>query len=76
LVFCLFHLLWPDVPPTELLPAMHRRHDPATSARGGRLTLGIAGLAAMVTYLNTKTLFVAFPDITNSFGDSPTPTLC
>ncbi len=54
---------------------MHRRHDPATSARRGRLTLGIAGLAAMVTYLDTTFLFVAFPDITNSFGDSSTLTL-
>ena len=31
-------------------------------ARLSRLTLGIAGLAAMVTYLDTTILFVAFPD--------------
>lgn len=44
-------------------------------ARRGRLTLGIAGLAALVTYLDTTILFVAFPDITNSFGTSPASTL-
>jgi EmrB/QacA subfamily drug resistance transporter len=44
-------------------------------ARLSRLTLGIAGLAAMVTYLDTTILFVAFPDITNSFGSSPASTL-
>jgi len=43
--------------------------------RYGRLALAIAGLAAMVTYLDTTILFVAFPDITNSFGDSPPSTL-
>ncbi len=43
--------------------------------RRGRLTLGIAGLAAMVTYLDATILFVAFPDITNSFGSSPASTL-
>jgi EmrB/QacA subfamily drug resistance transporter len=43
--------------------------------RLGRVTLAIAGLAAMVTYLDTTILFVAFPDITESFGDSPASTL-
>ncbi len=43
--------------------------------RGGRLTLAIAALAALATYLDTTILFVAFPDITNSFGDSSTSTL-
>ena len=31
--FWLFHLVWPDAPPTERLPATHRRHDPEISAR-------------------------------------------
>jgi EmrB/QacA subfamily drug resistance transporter len=46
-----------------------------TDTRLGRLTLAIAGLAAMVTYLDTTILFVAFPDITSDFGDSPASTL-
>ena len=41
----------------------------------GRLTLAIAGLAALATYLDTTILFVAFPGITESFGDSSTSTL-
>ena len=41
----------------------------------GRRTLGIAGLAALATYLDTTILFVAFPDITASFGDSSASTL-
>ena len=44
-------------------------------ARLGRLTLAVTGLAAMVTYLDTTILFVAFPDITYSFGNSPASTL-
>ncbi|MDH3682543.1 MAG: DHA2 family efflux MFS transporter permease subunit [Acidimicrobiia bacterium] len=44
-------------------------------ARHGRLTLGIAALAALATYLDTTILFVAFPDITASFGDSSPSTL-
>jgi len=35
-----------------------------------RLTLAIAALAAMATYLDTTILFVAFPGITKSFEDS------
>ena len=46
-----------------------------STERLGRLTLAIAGLAAMVTYLDTTILFVAFPGITNSFGDAPMSTL-
>jgi EmrB/QacA subfamily drug resistance transporter len=46
-----------------------------SDARLGRRTLAIAGLAAMVTYLDTTILFVAFPDITNNFGESPASTL-
>lgn len=45
------------------------------SARAGRLTLAIAGLAALATYLDTTVLFVAFPDIRDSFGDSSASTL-
>jgi len=44
-------------------------------ARHGRRTLGIAGLAALATYLDTTILFVAFPDITASFGQSSASTL-
>jgi len=40
-----------------------------------RLTLAIAGLAAMATYLDTTILFVAFPGITASFDESSTSTL-
>lgn len=43
--------------------------------RTGRLTLSIAALAAMATYLDTTILFVAFPDISRTFGDSSTSTL-
>ena len=39
------------------------------------LTLGIAGLAAMATYLDTTILFVAFPGITASFESSSASTL-
>ena len=39
------------------------------------LTLSIAGLAAMATYLDTTILFVAFPGITASFDASSTSTL-
>ena len=51
--------------------------DPAAGfdERAGRLTLAIAALAAMATYLDTTILFVAFPDITKTFGDSSTSTL-
>lgn len=35
-----------------------------------RLTLAIAALAAMATYLDTTILFVAFPGISESFDDS------
>ncbi|MCH9675299.1 MAG: DHA2 family efflux MFS transporter permease subunit [Gammaproteobacteria bacterium] len=52
-------------------PAETGSHD----TRRSRLTLGIAGLAAMVTYLDTTILFVAFPDITSSFGESPPSSL-
>ena len=43
--------------------------------RRGRLTLGIAALAALATYLDTTILFVAFPAITDTFGDSAPSTL-
>lgn len=42
---------------------------------GGNLTLAIAGLAALATYLDTTILFVAFPDITRDFDDSTASTL-
>ncbi len=43
--------------------------------RHGRVTLAIAGLAALATYLDTTILFVAFPDISATFGDSSPSTL-
>jgi EmrB/QacA subfamily drug resistance transporter len=45
------------------------------NAGQARLTLAIAGLAAMATYLDTTILFVAFPGITASFQDSSTSIL-
>ena len=58
---------------------MTQQQEPATAegfdARHGHLTLSIAALAALATYLDTTILFVAFPDITKSFGDSSTSTL-
>ena len=47
----------------------------AVDARAGRLTLAVAGLAALATYLDTTILFVAFPDIRESFGESSASTL-
>lgn len=58
---------------------MTNRHSPAVTpdldSRHAPLTLGIAALAALATYLDTTILFVAFPDITATFGDSSTSTL-
>ena len=39
----------------------------AYDLRASRITLAIAGLAALATYLDTTILFVAFPDIGSSF---------
>lgn len=47
----------------------------ADESRSGNLTLAIAGLAALATYLDTTILFVAFPDITRDFGESAASTL-
>ena len=44
------------------------------SPRGGS-TLAIASLAAMATYLDSSVLFVAFPDITDSFTEATTSML-
>ena len=50
--------------------------DSATDERRhGRVTLAIAGLAALATYLDTTILFVAFPDISATFGESSPSTL-
>lgn len=57
---------------------MTDQQTPLTSdfdARHGRLTLSIAALAALATYLDTTILFVAFPDITATFGNSSASTL-
>ncbi len=48
---------------------------PTFDHRHGRLTLAIAALAALATYLDTTILFVAFPDISSSFGSSGPSTL-
>ena len=48
---------------------------PSVEERQGRLTLAIAALAALATYLDTTILFVAFPDITRTFGDASPSTL-
>lgn len=47
----------------------------AFDERAGRLTLAIAALAALATYLDTTILLVAFSDITKTFGESSTSTL-
>ena len=49
--------------------------DASAAGRDARLTLAIAGLAAMATYLDTSILFVAFPDISSDFGASSASTL-
>ena len=46
----------------------------AQLSKGGP-TLAIASLAAMATYLDSSVLFVAFPDITQSFTAATTSTL-
>lgn len=43
--------------------------------RRARATLAVAALAALATYLDTTILFVAFPDITATFGQSSPSTL-
>lgn len=47
----------------------------ALDARHGRVTLSIAALAALATYLDTTILFVAFPDINATFDGSSASTL-
>jgi EmrB/QacA subfamily drug resistance transporter len=47
----------------------------ADDERRARVVLAVAGLAALATYLDTTLLFVAFPDIKATFGDSPASTL-
>ncbi|NDE60409.1 MAG: MFS transporter, partial [Acidimicrobiia bacterium] len=47
----------------------------AEDERRARVILAVAGLAALATYLDTTLLFVAFPDIKATFGDSPASTL-
>ena len=47
---------------------------PATAdpARHAQRTLAVAGMAVLITFLDTTVLFVAFPDISASFsGASP-----
>ncbi|MEM7341331.1 MAG: DHA2 family efflux MFS transporter permease subunit [Actinomycetota bacterium] len=46
-----------------------------TEDRAAQLTLAIAALAALATYLDTTILFVAFPDITATFGAASSATL-
>ncbi|NCZ91811.1 MAG: MFS transporter, partial [Actinobacteria bacterium] len=47
----------------------------AEDERRARVILAVAGLAALATYLDTTLLFVAFPDIKATFGESPASTL-
>ena len=53
----------------------HNPTDTTSESSFGQITLAIASLGALATYLDTTILFVAFPDITNSFGDSSTSAL-
>ncbi|MEP6299348.1 MAG: DHA2 family efflux MFS transporter permease subunit [Ilumatobacter sp.] len=48
---------------------------PAASGRHGRLTLAIASLASLATFLDTTILFVAFPDISSTFDSASPSTL-
>lgn len=53
-------------PDTAAVPAA------ADPARHAQRTLAVAGMAVLITFLDTTVLFVAFPDITASFsGASP-----
>ncbi|HEV7719846.1 MAG TPA: DHA2 family efflux MFS transporter permease subunit [Iamia sp.] len=52
------------------LPAAADAAAAALEARHARRTLGLAGLAVLVTFLDTTVLFVAFPDITASFPEA------
>jgi EmrB/QacA subfamily drug resistance transporter len=60
---------------TDKAKHSHPGNSVALDERHSRLVLGIAGLAALATYLDTTLLFVAFPDIRATFGDSPASTL-
>src|ERR1044071_6526304 len=60
-----------DVP----LPASADAAAVEEEARHARRTLGLAGLAVLVTFLDTTVLFVAFPDITASFPDAAASSL-
>ena len=60
-----------DVP----LPAPADAATAVDEARHARRTLGLAGLAVLVTFLDTTVLFVAFPDITASFPDAAASSL-
>ncbi len=57
------------------LPAGADPADALAEARHARRTLGLAGLAVLVTFLDTTVLFVAFPDITASFPDAAASSL-
>ena len=49
--------------------------DAGTGDGRARITLAVAALAALATYLDTTILFVAFPAITETFGQSSASTL-
>lgn len=50
---------------------------PATAdpARHAQRTLAVAGMAVLITFLDTTVLFVAFPDITASFSEASASSL-
>ncbi|MEO6652988.1 MAG: DHA2 family efflux MFS transporter permease subunit [Ilumatobacteraceae bacterium] len=58
---------------TSLEPPM--THAQAAFDRHGRLTLAIASLATLATFLDTTILFVAFPDISSTFDAASPSTL-
>ncbi len=57
---------------TQTAPGSSTDH---LDARHGRLTLAIAALATLATFLDTTILYVAFPDITATFDDASSSTL-
>jgi len=57
----------PTAAPTEVAGGRFDRHE--------RLTLAVASLATLATFLDTTILFVAFPDISSTFSDATPSTL-
>jgi EmrB/QacA subfamily drug resistance transporter len=55
-----------ELPPDVLAAALEARLD----EQHGRRTLGLAGLAVLITFLDTTVLFVAFPAISRTFSSA------